>query len=293
MTTLPARSRDYLGPVTDTRIWDSFALREGDIVLSTPPKCGTTWTQSMLMMLIHGKAITDRQVWLDSLWLDFAPTDQQARARDIDAQNHRRCIKSHSPFDSISYDPKVDYIAVYRHPIDMHFSMMKHIENWDQNFLNHINPPEPGAAFARFLNDTEIDQGCDSMSLTSTLNHYRSFTKHADCPNVHLFHYADLTRDHAGYIRRFAEILGMSPDDDLIEAIRAGTTFSGMKDTAARNPLDSDDLRFTGKAEFFASGTSHKWEGRLTQAELAAYRARQAELATPQEIVFLEDGHQG
>ncbi len=35
---LPIRSRDYLGPCTNTEIWDQFQLRSGDVVLSTPPK---------------------------------------------------------------------------------------------------------------------------------------------------------------------------------------------------------------------------------------------------------------
>jgi aryl sulfotransferase len=77
MTTAPARTRDYVGPVTDTRTWDSFALRPGDIILSTPPKCGTTWSQAILMMLLEGAAVTDRPIWRESTWLDCGFRDQQ------------------------------------------------------------------------------------------------------------------------------------------------------------------------------------------------------------------------
>lgn len=68
---LPIRSRDYLGPCTNTEIWDQFQLRSGDVVWSTPPKSGTTWSPAILMMLIHQQAVADRTVWNDSLWLDF------------------------------------------------------------------------------------------------------------------------------------------------------------------------------------------------------------------------------
>jgi aryl sulfotransferase len=38
-------------------VWDSarregFELRPDDIVISTPPKCGTTWTQMICALLI-------------------------------------------------------------------------------------------------------------------------------------------------------------------------------------------------------------------------------------------------
>ena len=35
----------YWSVVYDSNRWDGFELRLGDIVVSTPPKCGTTWTQ--------------------------------------------------------------------------------------------------------------------------------------------------------------------------------------------------------------------------------------------------------
>jgi hypothetical protein len=32
---------------SDSSRWDGFAFRPGDVVISTPPKCGTTWTQML------------------------------------------------------------------------------------------------------------------------------------------------------------------------------------------------------------------------------------------------------
>jgi aryl sulfotransferase len=56
MADLPRRTREYIGPVTESRVWDRFELRAGDIILSTPPKCGTTWSQAILVMLLDGHA---------------------------------------------------------------------------------------------------------------------------------------------------------------------------------------------------------------------------------------------
>jgi hypothetical protein len=53
----------------------------------------------------------------------------------FEAQNHRRCIKTHTPFDGIPYDPDCTYIAVYRHPIDAHFSMRRHVANLQEDLI--------------------------------------------------------------------------------------------------------------------------------------------------------------
>ena len=40
----------YRGLFFDNSRWDGFELRAGDIVVTTPAKCGTTWTQTIWKM---------------------------------------------------------------------------------------------------------------------------------------------------------------------------------------------------------------------------------------------------
>ena len=54
MSALPERSRAYITPVCDSTRWDHFKPRSGDIVVCTAPKCGTTWTQMICAMFVHG-----------------------------------------------------------------------------------------------------------------------------------------------------------------------------------------------------------------------------------------------
>lgn len=37
---------------TDSSRWDGFKPRDGDVIISTPPKCGTTCIQMICALLI-------------------------------------------------------------------------------------------------------------------------------------------------------------------------------------------------------------------------------------------------
>jgi hypothetical protein len=42
----------YQATVYDSNRGDGFELRPHDIIISTPPKCGTTWAQTICALLI-------------------------------------------------------------------------------------------------------------------------------------------------------------------------------------------------------------------------------------------------
>ena len=123
--------RRYQGIVYDSSRWDGFELRPGDIIISTPPKCGTTWTQMICALLVLQEP--ELPLPLDTLspWIDMVTRARTEVFADLAAQTHRRFIKTHTPLDGIPNDPTVTYICVGRDPRDVALSMDHHIDNMD------------------------------------------------------------------------------------------------------------------------------------------------------------------
>src|SRR5580693_6663701 len=106
---LPERVHRYETVNADSARWDAFQPRGGDIIVATAPKCGTTWTQMLCALLVHGPdlpaPLTRLSPWLDQLW---TPVD--ALVAELDAQPWRRIIKTHTPLDGLPYFDNVSYV---------------------------------------------------------------------------------------------------------------------------------------------------------------------------------------
>ncbi|MDQ1534996.1 MAG: hypothetical protein QOF28_2757, partial [Actinomycetota bacterium] len=84
----------YRSLIDDSARWDGFDFRPGDIVVSTPKKCGTTWTQMMCALLIFDGPDFPSPLEQMSPWLDMCNRPiAEVRAR-YGAQAHRRFIKT-------------------------------------------------------------------------------------------------------------------------------------------------------------------------------------------------------
>jgi hypothetical protein len=89
----------YRSFVADSARWKGFAFRPGDIAISTPPKCGTTWTQMLCALLAFDTADLPRPLAEISPWLDMQTRSLDSVVADLQAQTHRRFIKTHTPLD--------------------------------------------------------------------------------------------------------------------------------------------------------------------------------------------------
>src|SRR5579863_3035709 len=116
-------TRHYFSHQFDSSRWSSIPLRDGDIIVATSPKSGTTWTQRIISILIHGEHLPEPLTALCP-WIDqrFSPIPLDVLAARVAAQTHRRSLKSHLPFDALPYDPNVKYICVGRDGRDVALS---------------------------------------------------------------------------------------------------------------------------------------------------------------------------
>ena len=105
----PLKQRELQNHHMDSTRWNGFAFRDGDIVIATWAKSGTTWMQQIVAQLIYDDAdtvsIMDLAPWVDQR---YAPIEQ-VRAT-LDAQTHRRFMKTHLPVEALVFSPRARYL---------------------------------------------------------------------------------------------------------------------------------------------------------------------------------------
>ncbi|WP_168222969.1 sulfotransferase domain-containing protein [Oceanicola sp. D3] len=285
----------YLGPLTDNRRWDMVKIRPDDVFVVSPPKCGTTWMQTIIALLFTGDPEVETELSVKMPWVDFRLREMPEVAARLEAMEHRRSLKSHTPMDGLPLDDHAQYICVFRHPLDAHFSYRKHLRNLPMPFFGLWYPEDDteGTTFRRFLDGGPEGFDGDAMALAHIIRHYQAAVALAERPNVALFHYADMTRDLAGTFATLAEMLGITHSAPVMERLVQTARFDNMKAHAARFAPSGGKGFMKSDAEFFHSGTSGKWKGRLSDAELAAYDAMMDAHLTPEQRTWLEYGSSG
>src|SRR5947209_3128974 len=121
--------RRYRSIVFDSQRWEGFAFRDEDIVISTPPKCGTTWMQMLCALLVFQTPELPGRLTELSPWVDIQTENLGDVMKTLEGQQHRRFIKSHTPLDGLPFDERVTYICVGRDPRDVAVPWDNHLEN--------------------------------------------------------------------------------------------------------------------------------------------------------------------
>jgi hypothetical protein len=113
-------------------------VRDGDIVISTRSKHGTTWLQMICALLVLRTPDLPAPLGVLSPWLDWLVAPRDEVWAQLAAQRHRRFIKSHTPLDGLPLDPGVTYVVGARHPLDAAVSLYHHGDNLDRARMREL-----------------------------------------------------------------------------------------------------------------------------------------------------------
>jgi len=280
----------YHGPITNTDRWQNFVHRADDIFVCTPPKCGTTWTQAICAMLVFGKVDHGQQPGVVSPWLDaeFAPIEDDLA--QLEAQQHRRYIKTHSPLDGIPYHADAHYLAVFRDPRDVYCSGINHRDNMTDAELANAAFPSGENQYQDWLYKVREPGTWDLQSLDSLTHFLKSYWDYRHLDNVHLFHYSDMKRDLKANIARIAVLLGYDYDDTQIQSFAESATFSSMKQNAEQFAPNSGTGMWKQESHFFANGSNEQWRKVFSDADLEAFNKRLADLLPAEQADWILHG---
>lgn len=293
-TDWPRKTRDIHNHHMDSTVWDRIEFRDDDVVVATYAKSGTTWTQHIVGQLVFagdpGVKVAEISPWVD---LRVMPPNLP---EILEAQSHRRIMKTHLPVDALNFSPKAKYLYIGRDGRDVVWSLYNHHAGANQLWYDAMNdtpgrvgPPigRPDPDIRRYFL-TWLEQ--DGAPFWAYWENIASWWAIRDLPNVMLVHFNDLKQDLEGEMRKIAAFLDCNIPEDRWPQILEHCSFDWMK-AHAENVAPLGGAIFEGGAQTFINkGVNGRWRDVLTPADIAAYEARaQAELG-PQAAAWLADG---
>jgi aryl sulfotransferase len=276
----PRKTREVICPNRDSTIWNSFAFREGDIVIANWGKSGCTWLQQIVCQLVFDGR-EDVMVRDISPWVEFPLPSPRETLRFLDAQTHRRVVKTHLPVDALVYSPSAKYLYVGRDGRDIVWSLFHHMKSLSSRWYQVMNekrgahgpiPTGPPTNFQEFFNEW-LDR--DGYPWWPFWENVRSWWAVRHLPNCMLLHYSELNRDLPGCASRLASFLEIEVDADSWPRIIEHSTFHYMKKRAAGIIRGDPRMFEQGAGHFFREGRNGRWQGELSERDLCRYASRQ------------------
>ncbi|MCP4786737.1 MAG: sulfotransferase domain-containing protein [Fuerstiella sp.] len=277
----PTKTRDLHNHHFDSTVWDDLSFRDDDIVIATYAKAGTTWMQQIIGQLLFD-GDPEIEVAEMSPWIDLRVPPREVKLPAVEAQAHRRFLKTHLPVDALRFSPTAKYLAICRDGRDVVWSLYNHHAGANQKWYDALNntpgligPPiePPPDDIREYWHDWFARDGFPFWSFWENI---RSWWEIRDLPNVKLLHFTNLKRDLAGEIRGIAEFLEIPIDESHWDAILQHCSFAWMKDNAARCVAAGGAFWDAGAQTFINKGVNGRWSDTLTAEESAEYEKRAA-----------------
>ena len=272
----PIKEREHWHHLLDSTVWNEFKYRDDDIVINAYSKSGTTWVQQIVAQLIWMGAehVNVSEV---SPWLDCRFPSKAERLEIVEAQTHRRFIKSHLPVDTLVFSPKAKYIYIGRDGRDVLWSLYNHHRNFKKEVIRDIDSvpervgPPLGEAPSSVIEYFRAWLMKDGYPWWPYWTHILSWWEIKDLSNVMLIHFSNLKSDMPGEIRRIATFLDIAVDETKWDAILEHCSFDYMKAHAAQSVPFGGSLFEGGAETFMHKGVNGRWRDMLTPEDIEHY----------------------
>ncbi len=272
----PRKTREFHNHHFDSTVWNDFRFRDDDIVIGTYGKSGTTWTQQIVAQLLFN-GDPDVPVSELSPWVDMRIPPKEVKIPALEAQTHRRFMKTHLPVDALVFSPKVRYLYIGRDGRDVMWSMHNHHANANALWYAAINdtpgrvgpPIDPPTDDIRQYFLDWLDK--DGFPFWPFWENIRSWWEIRYLPNVMLLHFNDLKADMPGQMRQIASFLQIPIDESRWPALLKHCSFDYMKQHGEKTVPLGGAIFEGGAKTFINKGTNGRWRDVLTPQDNRRY----------------------
>lgn len=297
----PQRLHIYTTPGYDSARWDGFKPRRGDIIVATPIKSGTTWTQMICALLVHQSPDFPEPLTRLSRWLDRHTDSIDELLAHFEAQPFRRIIKTHTPLDGLPYFEEVSYVFCGRDPRDVFLSMYDHMKNLSEATMADVArraglaevpalPENPNELFPVWLTVGDQPWLRDGFLFGSVLDLTLTYWRFRHLPNLFFLHYADLTTRLDEEMRRLSAFLGIPVDQTRWPRLVEAASFQSMKERADDVAPGAHLGEWKKPTDFFRMARMGQWRAVLTPENQTLYEQVTRERLEPELKRWLEHG---
>lgn len=292
---IPRKTREFQNHHFDSTIWNDFRFRYNDIIIATYAKSGTTWMQQIIAQLLFN-GDDDLCVSEISPWLDLRVPPKEVKLAYIEAQTHRRFVKTHLPVDALVFSKKAKYIYIGRDGRDVLSSMYNHHVTANDTWYDALNNTpgrvgpaigKPPTSIIQYYHAWLNDNGYPWWPFWENV---RSWWTIRNLPNVCFVHYTNLKNNMPGEIRRIAEFLTIPIDEEKWKAILLHCSFDYMKENATKSAPLGGAFWEGGAQSFIHKGTNGRWRNILQKGELLKYEQYAAKELDPECAHWLATG---
>jgi hypothetical protein len=250
-----------------------FEAKVGDVFVVTYPKCGTTWMEQVVHLLLHDgeqgeKLLTDQNPWVEAI-----PSRPAGFQAFLAAMQEPRVFTSHLPYQLMPAvdSPLARFVYVARNPKDTAVSYYYHDRSkmgYDGRWDEHLQLFMAGNVLFGDFYDQILD--------------WWEASKTAD--NIFFTTYEAMKADLAQVATELAEFLGVTPEPELIASVVDQSSFKAM----STNP--QTDFHWIpskeGEESHFRKGVVGDWRNHFTPAQNEQFEAIFAEKMAGSDLRF-------
>ncbi len=279
---IPRKTREFQNHHFDSTIWNDFRFRDDDIIIATYAKSGTTWVQQIIaQLLFNGEE--GLEVAEMSPWMDLRVPPKEIKLPEVEAQTHRRFVKTHLPVDALVFSEKAKYIYIGRDGRDVLWSMYNHHTTANDVWYEALNDTpgrvgpaieKPVSSIRQYYHEWLDGNGYPFWPLWENV---RTWWAIRNLSNVHFIHFANLKTDMPGEIRKIAAFIETPIDEEKWESILLHCSFDYMKANATKSVPLGGAFWDGGAQSFIHKGTNGRWRDILEKDESLKYEVRATE----------------